>query len=136
MTFNKCIEWNKGKTKDGYGQIYINGKIMYAHRWAWEQINGPIPKGMCICHKCDNPSCINLRHLFIGSRADNNADTARKGRSCRGEKNGSAKLKPEDIIQIRKMLAKGTTLVSLGQKFGVHRQTISDIKYGKHWAWM
>lgn len=76
-----CIEWRYGKHKRGYGLIKIDGKDLKIHRVIWALFNGEIPKGMVICHKCDNPSCFNPRHLFIGTQKDNMQDCKAKGRN-------------------------------------------------------
>jgi hypothetical protein len=71
-----CWEW-KGKPKDtGYG-TFLNG---YAHRYAYEIVNGPIPAGMCVLHRCDNRICVRPDHLFLGTKEDNTADMWSKGR--------------------------------------------------------
>lgn len=77
-----CWEWMAGK-EFGYGYIRREGhkgKMARAHRVAWELTNGPIPKGMCVLHRYDNPGCCNPAHLWLGTLADNNADMAAKGR--------------------------------------------------------
>ena len=65
--------------KDGYG-VFSEGKDIRAHRRAWEAFYGPIPTGMHVLHHCDNPPCVNVNHLFLGTDADNNADMMAKGR--------------------------------------------------------
>jgi hypothetical protein len=74
-----------GRTRDG------EGKMGYAHRFAWRLLRGPIPKGACLCHHCDNPLCVNPAHLFLGTRADNVRDCIAKGRhvSCRRKEGGA-----------------------------------------------
>jgi len=100
---NGCIEWNGCVGSGGYGQIEYNGKPCYAHRIVWELHNGPIPLGMCVLHRCDNPPCVNVDHLFLGTQNDNMKDKARKGRSsCRkGSNNHNSKLTEDQIMMIR-----------------------------------
>ena len=80
-----CWEWTACKTSFGYGQLGIDGIMTNAHRISWEISNGPIPDGMVICHKCDNPGCVNPDHLFAGTHKDNIADCISRGmRGCTG----------------------------------------------------
>ena len=80
-SFNKegCLIWN-GATRKGYGLIWYRGKLVSAHRLAWLLSKGEIPLGMQVLHKCDNPQCVNLKHLFLGSQRDNIQDAISKGR--------------------------------------------------------
>ena len=83
VTPSGCWEWNGNRNHRGYGKFDINGRRYRAHRVAWERAHGPIPPGMFVCHHCDNPPCINLTHLFLGTPMDNVHDAMRKGRMRR-----------------------------------------------------
>jgi hypothetical protein len=130
-----CWEWKGGKDKDGYGQMQIStgNKLTKAHRVSWMVYKGDIPKGIKVCHKCDNPPCCNPDHLFLGTTKDNSADMTLKGRSTRGSKNATSKLKDDDIPKIRQLISLGVTLTRIAKDFGVSVSTICEISKGKRW---
>jgi hypothetical protein len=124
-----CI--NRDCTEDGYPRMKIDGKGTRVHRYLYEQDNGKIPDGLVICHHCDTPNCINVKHLFLGTVNDNVQDKVRKGRQNKGEKNGRAKLTEEQVVEIRK-----DTISSdgeLSRKYGVNRVVIHRIKIRRLW---
>lgn len=129
-----CIIWRRSFDTRGYGHLRVNGKMMRAHRYAWEQANGPIPEGMHVLHKCDNRKCVNPEHLFLGTHADNMRDMAEKGRrknigTC--ESNGRSVLKLEQIKEIRSSpLGK----IKLSRIYGVSPAQIQRIRAGKQWV--
>ena len=77
---DECWEWAGATNGKGYGRIKIEGRSHSAHVVAWELANEPVPKGLCVCHRCDNPLCVNVTHLFIDTQAGNVADMVAKGR--------------------------------------------------------
>jgi hypothetical protein len=103
------------------------------HRLAYEIAYGPIPAGFCVCHQCDNPFCCRPEHLFLGTKADNSADMANKGRSTQGERNRHAKRSAEAVKEIRARRAGGEKLASIALAFGVHYKTINRITTGVTW---
>jgi hypothetical protein len=134
---NDCWIWTGSRTKQGYGNLRIKQKTVYAHRYIYELRNGKIPDGLVVCHKCDNPACVNPSHLFLGTQGDNVRDRDEKGRRGsnppRGESHHNSKLTEKDVAEIRKMLADGQSIRKIASKFGVTSWTIGSIAVGKTW---
>lgn len=128
-----CIEWTGGKSGGGYGQLEVNGKSAKAHRIAWELKNGKIPEGMIVCHKCDNPACLNPAHLFLGTNVVNSLDMVSKGRQARlkGELNSQAKITEE---QVKKILGDQRLQREIAVDHGISIQNVNAIKRGRAWA--
>jgi hypothetical protein len=133
----ECWQWLSGKQNNGYGVFWFNKKNIKSHRFAWISTFCEIPKGLYICHKCDNPGCVNPAHLFLGTPADNMKDKQNKGRAKGhtkkiniGENNPKAKLTEKDIISIRNDNRKQ---IIIAKEYGVHKTTISQIKNYKCW---
>ena len=126
-----CWEWGLSRFKTGYGQISVKDRPSYVHRVAWIVVNGEIPDGLCVLHHCDNRACLRPSHLFLGTKADNTADMIRKGRWRQPHR--PTKLNPVAVIQIRKLLALGTTPSVLAAQFGVCTQNIRDVASRKTW---
>lgn len=112
---NDC--WLGGKNNMGYGTLHRGSGVpgsRLAHRISWELVNGSIPPGICVLHRCDNPACVNPSHLWLGSMKDNSQDMARKGRdgrhskpdaTARGSGHGMAKLTEAKVVEIRRRYA-------------------------------
>lgn len=134
---DECWEWQGYKFKKGYGGIQLKSGNTAAHRVSWIIQNGDIENGMCVCHKCDNPSCVNPSHLFLGTFADNNKDRALKGRSAdvSGENNPSARLSELDVIKIKE-LRKNSSQRNVAKLFGVGKTTIARIDHGLTWRFL
>lgn len=83
---DECWPWTGSKQRKGYGTVNRFKRQWVAHRFAWEMMNGPIPEGMLVCHKCDNPPCCNPAHLFLGTNKENLMDCVAKGRHAETRK--------------------------------------------------
>ncbi len=140
-----CWEWTGYRLPSGYGQSSVSGVLFYAHRAAWEHAKGPIPPGLFVCHRCDNPPCCNPAHLFLGTHRDNMADMSAKGRKMgsrsklknvpkfRGERNPKAKLSWLAVSDIRTQRNAGKKLAELALAFGVDQSTISKVVNNHIW---
>ena len=117
---SECIEWEGYRHKDGYGRRSVGGKVRQAHRVAWEAVHGDIPEGHCVCHSCDNPPCVNVEHLFLGTHRDNMKDMNNKGRRAgpAGETHHDAKLTDEQVWNVRRNYAyKVATVLEMSREF-------------------
>ena len=133
----ECWEWQGGMFSDGYGAFTMDKRARKAHRVAWELENGPIPHGLVICHRCDNPACVNPSHLFPGTWAENSHDRDTKGRTCRtpGSERWSSKLTEAIVLDIRaRYIPRKVTLQQLADEYGVCMQLISQIVNRKIWT--
>lgn len=125
-----CWEWTANKDFSGYGTFRVGNKIKKAHRVAYMLYVGEIPKGKNVCHKCDNPGCVNPKHLWIGTQQENMIDCVKKKR------HQNQILKEEEIPIIRELYKKGESQRVLGEKFGVARETIKNVVTGKRWSYV
>jgi hypothetical protein len=152
-TSGDCWEWTASRMRSGYGRITVTtdrGKSQaLAHRVAYELTHGPIPAGLVICHRCDNPACVRPDHLFADTQAVNMRDMTAKGRRARGERQGlrlhpecaargervaSAKLTAEQVREIRRSYEAGElTQKQIGRKYGVSQSGISLLIRRLNW---
>lgn len=138
---NGCLEWQGYIGKGGYGNIRVLGRMYRAHRYAYEQIKGPIPAGVLVCHHCDNRKCVNVEHLFLGSHSDNMLDMHSKDRhpkytfSINGVHN-RAKLTPSQVDEIRARYKEARRGLGreLALEYGVATSVISRIVNNKLWG--
>jgi len=134
-----CTEWTGASLKHGYGLFKVpkTRSNIIAHRFAWQQKHGDIPAGMYVCHRCDNPKCVNVDHLFLGTPKDNAQDMILKGRRVKspspGELNGRAKLTEEDVNDIR-TFRHHFSIRELSGHFGVTSSQIHRIVKGLAWT--
>lgn len=131
-----CWEWTASKI-NGYGRIGLTRarRQMFAHRLSYELHYGPVPDGLFVLHKCDNPGCVRPDHLFLGTLTDNNRDRAQKGRnlSVKGENHGRAKITNRDVVQMRQLYKNGKTPAELAKKYGISQSNVSRIVRGRAW---
>ena len=133
---HECWDWTASQTPKGYGQLWVGKKLLHTHRLAWEVAVGPIPDDLCVCHHCDNPSCCNPAHLFLGTSAENRADCVAKRRQARGVKQHDAKLTATNVHEIRTLLNDGVPQRTIAHNYHVTQATISNINTGKRWGWL
>jgi hypothetical protein len=138
-----CWNWQATKTNFGHGRFetFKNRQIFnsrLAHRIAYWLIYGEYDTSLNVCHKCDNPLCVNPNHLFLGTRSDNMKDCSDKGRltskKAKGENSGRAKLTWEQVREIRELHSKGgVSQRQLGRMFRVDNKTIQAIIQNRTW---
>jgi hypothetical protein len=133
-----CHIWTGARDGVGYGTWRFAGKYQRAHRVAWQLANGNIPPGMFVCHHCDNPSCVNLEHLFLGTPKDNTRDMLNKNRHIaeRGEEHHNVKLTAAQVTEIRAMPINETMQRQLAKQYRVSISAIKHIQYRLTWRYL
>jgi len=154
---NDCWEWGLAYGRGGYGKIIYEKKTCIAHRISYEIFIGKFDLSLQVCHKCDNPKCVNPDHLFLGNQKENVEDCIRKNRrntakgwfhkpetkllfkdrkrgDVKGEKHPMKKLDNEKIITIKNMYDMGYTQKEIAKQFDVDQSCISYIVRGKRWG--
>jgi|SRR5215470_176844 len=128
---NECWPWQASVSDKGHGILWMNGRLDKAHRVSWVLHKGPIPKGKWVLHHCDNPPCVNPRHLFLGNSQANVDDSVAKDRHARGERRHNAKLTAAQVIKIRKAKGKGR---DIAKAYGISEQHVCSLRKGRFWS--
>lgn len=140
-----CWLWTAYKDAKGYGHLQVGRKFERAYRVSWMLYRGAIPDGVCVCHTCDNPACVNPDHLWLGTKSQNALDMHTKGRQykgpyppkhtsgTRGEQHPNAKLTAEKVRAIRDEATQGFSYRQLAEKYGVTVPNIGYIIRRKAW---
>ena len=138
-----CIEY---RTETGlapaegrYGKVALQtGERIYTHRLAYEYHHGPIPDGLVIRHRCDNPPCMNIDHLLAGTSKDNLHDAIDRGqwRPTRGDRNNRSTMTVEAVRELRRLARDGWTHRELAARYGISTTSVSNIRTGVRWGWV
>lgn len=128
-----CWLWEKGSLLKGYGLFALNGANILAHRFSYLYHYGELPNNLMVCHTCDNPKCVNPKHLFLGTSKENLQDMAKKGRR-KGEKHACAKLTENQVLDIRKRVQNGEKPTVVAKKFNISYNYLRDIVRRKYWT--
>jgi hypothetical protein len=144
-----CWLWTGALPTNGYACLHREGRTQTGSRYAWIKTFGPIAEGLCVCHKCDNPKCVNISHLFLGTMKDNAVDRGNKNREASGDRNGrrtkpertargvnagKSKLTFEQVLAIRLIhKAGGTSIAKIAREYGLSWNAIKAIVEGRVW---
>lgn len=132
-----CINWLGSKNKKGYGKLSYNGKLILSHRFSYLIYYGYLDDNLFVCHRCDNPSCVNPKHLFLGTPKDNMKDASVKGRCVlpnqKGQNHPHSKLTDKKVKEIKKLMKSGASGLKVAKKYNVDNSVIYDIKNGRSW---
>ena len=130
---SSCWEWDGHTHANGYGRLTNRGKTQYVHRFMWQAFYGDIAPGLDVCHTCDNRTCVNPHHLFLGTRKDNMQDARVKNRLRRGEACYNAILTEDIVRYARSERGKGRKVKDIAAELGVGKTTIGNAIREKSW---
>ena len=133
---SECWSWLKGKDDEGYGCIYFDGKRTRSHRVSYRLYYGIIPDGLHVLHRCDNPSCVNPYHLFLGTNKDNMKDKVSKNRQNKGSYVHCSKLTKEEVLEVVYLVSQGWSERKVSYFYNINSSSVNKIMTGISWSWL
>lgn len=135
IPFSTCHWWTGTIKETGYGRFHVKDRFIAAHRFSYEKEHGPIPSGLCVCHSCDNPSCVNPDHLWLGTQKNNMQDCSAKSRAGKslGVNHGLSKLNDEAVKVIR-FFAGSVSNRRIAVAYGVSSSTVDSVVKAETWG--
>jgi hypothetical protein len=124
-----CLVWYAPRDHKGYGRTRYGGEWWQAHRLSYAAHRGPIPIGLFVCHKCDNPSCIEIEHLFLGTPQENFDDAIRKGRM----RWATPRLNPSIVAEMKRRLCLGHAPSRIAREMGLAIHSVAAVKARRSW---
>lgn len=136
LDVTSCWPWQAHVNEWGYGDFWVQGQMVLAHRFAYFNHHGMLDDSLLICHTCDNPACCNPHHMYLGTDADNNRDKHERGRANtpKGEDNKQSRLTENQVRIIFRRANEGESCDALAKEYGVSRQSIWGIKTKRKWS--
>lgn len=141
LSNDECWLYVGGKDKDGYGLFqFAVKKTIRAHRYSYEIYKGNIPDGILVCHSCDNPPCVNPKHLFLGTPKQNVEDCVKKDRRCKiresyniGASHPRSKITETQVLEMRSLMKDGASKKDMAKKYGISQSSAFDINCRRSW---
>jgi len=135
MDQNNCWNWKKKKMISGYGTTTFYAKWITTHRLSYLVFKGDIPKDKIVCHSCDNPSCCNPDHLWLGTHKENTRDMMNKKVvfQFKGENNNMAVLNESIVLEMRSLNKQGLSVKKISEIYGFKYFTCLDAVSGRNW---
>lgn len=137
IQLDACWEWQASKFKNGYGQFFDGKNKICAHRYSFKIANGDVSDDLKVCHTCDNRGCVNPDHLFVGTQKDNIHDMIKKGRKVTadtsGSLNGRANLFEQQVLEMRSLYNKGTSIAEIARRFDTSETQTARIVKLQSW---
>jgi len=135
-----CWPWKASRNKWGYGRIGYKGKLVTAPRLSYQLVFGDVPEGLCVCHSCDNPACVNPSHLYLGTFRDNNLDKMSKGRwrgnHTRGENRPQSKITEDKVKEIRNLAKQGMSNRKIAPLYNISHSAVDSVINGRTWSYV